>query len=85
MQTRCQYLQNKQRWNNNKCRQQCKELIDKGICNKGFIWNRSSCEYECHKLYDVGEYFDYEICKCRKKNQLINWLNNLVKILLEMK
>ena len=23
-------------WNNDKCRCECKELIDKGICNKGF-------------------------------------------------
>ena len=28
---------NKLRWNNNKCRCECKELIDKGICNKGYI------------------------------------------------
>ena len=27
---------NKQRWNEDKCRCECKELIDKGICNKGF-------------------------------------------------
>ena len=25
---------NKQRWNNDKCRCQCKELIEKGICDK---------------------------------------------------
>ena len=25
---------NKQRWNRNKCRCECKELIDKGICDK---------------------------------------------------
>ena len=30
---------NKQRWNENKCRCECKELIDKGSCGKGFIWN----------------------------------------------
>ena len=29
---------NKQRWNKDKCRCECKELIDKGRCNKGFIW-----------------------------------------------
>ena len=29
---------NKQRWNENNCRCECKELIDKIICNKGFIW-----------------------------------------------
>ena len=33
---------NKERWNKNKCRCECKELIDKGRCHKGFIWNPSS-------------------------------------------
>ena len=28
---------NKQRWNEDKCRCECKELIDKGMCDKGFI------------------------------------------------
>ena len=28
---------NKRRWNEGKCRCECKELIDKGICDKGFI------------------------------------------------
>ena len=28
---------NKQRWNEDKCRCECEELIDKGICDKGFI------------------------------------------------
>ena len=28
---------NKQRWNDDKCRCECKELIDKGVCDKGFI------------------------------------------------
>ena len=28
---------NKQRWNNDKCRCECKELIDKGMCDKGSI------------------------------------------------
>ena len=58
---------NKQRWNKNKCRCECKELIDKGICDKGFIWNPSNCECECDKTCDIGEYLDYESCKCRKK------------------
>ena len=58
---------NKQRWNKNKCRCECKELIDKGMCNKGFIWNPSNCQCECYKACDVGEYLDYENCKCRKK------------------
>ena len=28
---------NKQRWNEDKCRWECKELVDKGVCDKGFI------------------------------------------------
>ena len=58
---------NKQRWNKNKCRCECKKLIDKGICDKEFIWNPSNCECECDKNCDIGEYLDYENCKCRKK------------------
>ena len=30
-------VSNKQRWNNDKCRCECKELINKVVCNKGFI------------------------------------------------
>ena len=58
---------NKQRWNKNKCRCECNELIDKGICAKGFIWNPSNCNCECDKLCDVEEYLYYKSCKCRKK------------------
>ena len=42
-------------------------MIDKGVCGKGYIWNPSNCECECDISYDVGEYLDYENCKCRKK------------------
>ena len=59
---------NKQKWNKDKCRCECKELIDKGTCDKGFIWNPSYCE--CDKNCDIGEYLDYEKCKCGKK---ISW------------
>ena len=47
---------NKQLWNDDKCRCKCKELIDKGACDKGYIWNHSNCECECNKSCDVGEY-----------------------------
>ena len=57
---------NKKRWNDDKCRCKCKELNDKGVCDKGFVWNPSICECECDKSCDVGEYLDYENCKCRK-------------------
>ena len=47
---------NKQRWNKNKCRCECKELIDKGVCDKGFICITSNCECECDKTCDVAKY-----------------------------
>ena len=54
-------------WNDNKCRFEYKELINKGLCDGGYIWNPSNCECECDKTCDVGEYLDYKNCKCRKK------------------
>ena len=47
-------------------------MIDKGICDKGFIWNPSNCECECNKSCYLGEYLDYPNCKCRIK--LVNKL-----------
>ena len=47
---------NKERWNKSKCRRECKELIEKEICYKGFIWNPSNCESKCDKNHDIGEY-----------------------------
>ena len=58
---------NKQRWNNVKCRGEYKEWIRKGICNKGFFCNPSNCECEYDKSCDVGKYLDYENCKCRTR------------------
>ena len=40
-------------------------MIDKGVCDEGFIWNPSN--FECDKSCDVGEYLDYKNCKCWKK------------------
>ena len=52
--------------NEYKCRSECKELIDKRICDKGFIWNSSNCECECDKSCDIGEYLDYKNCNRKK-------------------
>ena len=57
----------KKRWNDNKGRYEFKELIDKGVCDKGFLWNTSNCECEYDKSCDVGKYLDYKNCKYRKK------------------
>ena len=66
MQTRCNVCNNKQRWDNYKCKCEFKQLIYKGIYDKRFIWSPSSCEYECDKSCDVGEYLNFENCKFRK-------------------
>ena len=49
---------NKQRWNNDKCRCECKELNDKGVCNKYFIWNPYNYECEFNISCDFSEYLD---------------------------
>ena len=42
-------------------------MIDKGICDEGFVWNPINCECECDKSCDVGKYLDYANCNHRKK------------------
>ena len=54
---------NKQHWNDEKCRCECKKLIDKGVCGKGSIWNPSNCECKYDKSCNVYEYSDYKNCK----------------------
>ena len=56
---------NRQRWNEDKCRCERKELVDKGICDKGFIWNPSNCECECDKSCGIAEYLVYKNYVCR--------------------
>ena len=34
---------------------ECKELIDKNVCDKKSIWNQSNCECECDISCDAGE------------------------------
>ena len=62
---------NNKRQNDTKCRCECNELIDKGVCDKGFTWSPSNCECERDKSCDAGEYLDYETVSAGK-NQLIN-------------
>ena len=58
---------NRQKWNKDKCRWDCKKLIDEGVCDKSYIWNPSNCECECDKSCNISEYLDYKNCKCRRK------------------
>ena len=57
----------KQHWNNDKCKCECKVLIDKGVCDKGYTWNPSNCKCECDKSCDIGECIAYEKCTCKKR------------------
>ena len=41
---------NKQSWNKDKWRCECKELLDKGICDERFNWNPINCECESQLL-----------------------------------
>ena len=50
------------------------------MCDKGYAWNPSDCEFQCDNSCDIGEYLDYESCKCKKGWQ-INQLMNVMKIL----
>ena len=52
----------------------CKCRLNASVCNNKQRWNNDKwrmCdkldECECDKSSDVGEYLDYENCKCRKK------------------
>ena len=63
---------NKQPWNDDKCRCECKKFIDKGVCDKGFIWNPRNCECQCYKSCHFSEYLDYKNCKYKKR--LVNKL-----------
>ena len=53
---------NKQRWNKGQCRRECKELIDKGVCHKGFVFNPSNCKCECDKSCNTSQYLYYLDC-----------------------
>ena len=49
------------------------------------MWPSKDCECEFDKSCDVRECLDYENCKCRKIDNLVSSLMNVVKILMEMK
>ena len=61
-----------------------KKLINKGLCDKGFICNPSNCKCECDKSCNTSQYLDYLDCKC-KKEKLIYLLNNALSMIMIIK
>ena len=70
---------------NAKSRCECKELIEKRVCNKEFIWNPTNCEWERDKACDVGECSGNENCKCRKKLELHQLIEECTETVEEVK
>ena len=73
----------RQEWNENKCRFECKEdLVDKLVCDKGYMWNPSTCSCECDRYCEKGQYLDYKNCLCRKKiiDDLVEQCTSIVDI-----
>ena len=52
------------------------------MCDKGLIWNPSNCECECGKSCAVEEYLNYEKCRKRLIDKLVEEYS---EILMEMK
>ena len=50
---------NKKRWNKDKCRCECRELIDEGEFDKMFIWNPNTCKCKCAKACNTSQYLHY--------------------------
>ena len=70
----------RQKWNDDKYKCECKELIDKEIRDNVFIWNLSTCECECDRSCEIGECLDYKNCKYRYKlvDKLVEESTNVV-------
>ena len=73
----------KQDWNANKCVRECKEdLVNKLVCDKGYMWNPSTWSCECDKYCKAGQYIEYRECVYRKKliDDLIEQCTTVVDI-----
>ena len=57
---------------------ECKELIDKGVCDKGFIWNPSNWNVINHVMLLI---IQTTKTVSAETNQLINWLKNVMEML----
>ena len=59
---------NKQIWNGDTCRCDCKEDFAGIInCTKGYTWNPSTCKCQCDTWCKPGQYLDHKNCICKNK------------------
>ena len=56
----------KQQWNKNKCMCECKELIDKGMRDKGYVWNPSIVSVNVINLVILIKIYIIRIVSVRK-------------------
>ena len=49
-----------------KCRCECKELIDIVLCDIGFFWTLRNCQCECDESCHVGENLDLKFASLEK-------------------
>ena len=57
----------KQKWNQDKCWCECKELNDWGSCEKSYMCNPIRCNWECNKACKIDEYLDTKNCSRGKR------------------
>ena len=55
---------NKQLWNDYKCRCECNKLIDKGVCDKGFISTERSSAEECTENIEETRLVEINSIEC---------------------
>ena len=46
-------------------------MIDKGVCDEGFIWKPSNCDCECDKSCDIDEYLTMKTVSAKLVNKLV--------------
>ena len=73
----------KQRWNNDKCRCECNELIAKRLCDIGYVWNPSNCECECDTSCDVGDVLEIVQVKVDECTETVKEVNPAIITLSE--
>ena len=52
----------KQKWNHDKLRCKCKELVDWSSSQHDYMWNPGVCDCDCNKAGKIEKYLDIKNC-----------------------